>query len=125
MIELKNTFRKLIDERPDNILWSQKLYDVTFDYLNSLSDRKINNEDINNFLSQKVNENNNEKFVTSTYSYYGGRDVNPVMWGLIYENNSEIRNILLKNYLIGFVCIVPAGNNLDRTILCLGTKKEQ
>jgi hypothetical protein len=52
---LRNTLRKITEERVDTILFSNRFYEIAFDYLISLNDKNAPTSQIYNFLQNEIN----------------------------------------------------------------------
>jgi hypothetical protein len=109
----------------NNILWSRKCYDLAFDFLNSLPDRKIPTERIHEYLDHHINDNNEDTQSIITLSYYGTHDTAhylQTLLGLLNANLQDSKKVLLENYDIGCFCSIPASKREDRSILVLAKK---
>ena len=120
---LKSTLRKISEDRVDTILWSQKNYDVAFEFLNSLPDRKIATSVIHEFLQREINADVavEEHYKLLTISEYGKHDESTLL-SLLTENIADAKVAFTENYAFGFVCSIPVGKDQDRTLLCIAKR---
>ena len=122
---LKSTLRKISVDRVDTILWSQKNYDVAFEYLNALPDRKIATTLIHEYLQKEINSEiraQEEHYKLLTISHYGKHDESTLL-SLLTENIADAKVAFTENYAFGFICSIPVGKDQDRTLLCIAKKK--
>jgi hypothetical protein len=120
---LRSTLRKIIDERVDAILWSNKGYEIAFDYLNSLEERNIPTAEISNYLTEAFNSSSrDEQFQLLILSHFGQHD-SSTLFTLLAENLAEGKRALSDSFTYGFVCSISVSNKEERTILCLAKKQ--
>ena len=121
---LRSTLRKIIDERVDAILWSNKGYEVAFDYLNSIEERNIPTAEISNYLTNSFNSSSrdDEQSQLLILSHFGQHD-SSTLFTLLAENLAEGKRALSDSFAYGFVCSISVSNKEERTILCLAKKQ--
>jgi hypothetical protein len=117
---LRNTLRKITEERVDTILFSNRFYEIAFDYLISLNDKNAPTSQIYNFLQNEINSyaREDEKYEILLLSYTGQHD-DSTIYSSLSENMVEAKRALSEKFSYGFVCAVPLADSQNRTILCL------
>lgn len=117
---LRNTLRRISEERVDTILNSVRFYEIAFDYMISLNDKNIPTSQIHNFLQNEINSyaRDDEKYEVLLLSYTGQHD-DSTAYSILSENLTEAKRALSEKFSYGFVCAVPTVDNQSRTVLCL------
>jgi hypothetical protein len=112
--------RKISEERVDTILYSNRFYEIAFDYLLNLNDKNVPTSQINNLLINEINSysRDDERYEILLLSYTGLHDDSTV-YSILSENISEAKRSLTEKFSYGFVCAIPTSDNQSRTILCL------
>ncbi len=110
------------ETKPEFILWSQNLYDTSFEKLIGMKNQNLEDtcEEITKVIQEKLGSDDVKSHSIIYTHHIGKSESNGALWNMLANEDDKIVNsILFDNFIYGTSVSLPIDKEKDRYLLIL------